>query len=159
MAYRNIRRSAAAALFVLAATIGVGTVGAGHASAETLVPMTLCLGVSPYIIDQPFSTARLVVSPAGPGKVDAAIRDVSTPWGALIRNGGYDSVGRLDWRNANTGRTGTNFGTDRIDGYGGGPRFTLNTGAGTVHFTFSAVNSNALWAIPTTSCSGTMQVQ
>lgn len=159
MAHHNFRRNAAAALFALATTIGIGTIGAGQASAETLVPMNRCWGLSPNIIDQPFSTARLFVYPTGPGRVDAAVLDVSTPWGALIRNGGYDSAGRLDWRNRSTGRAGTAFDNDRIDGFCGGPRFDLNTGAGTIDFTFSAVNSNALWAIPTTSCSGTMQVQ
>lgn len=45
-----------------------------------------------------------------------------------------------------------------IDSYAGGPTFALDTGAGQVRFTFSAVNRNALWSIPTTSCSGTMRV-
>lgn len=159
MAHHNFRRNAAAALFALAATIGIGTIGAGQASAETIVPMNRCWGVSPYIVDQPFSTARLFVYPTGPGRVDAAVRDISTNWAIFSRDLSYDSIGRLDWRNRNNGRTGTIFDTARIGAYVSGPTFDLNSGAGTVDFTFSAVNRNALWAIPSTACSGTMQVQ
>lgn len=157
MAYRNIRRNAGAALFALAATVGIGTMGAGQASAETVVPMSDCWGVSPYIVDQPFHTARLFVYPTGPGKVDAAVRDISTNW-AIFSDFSYDSVGRLDWRNRTTGASGTAYDTARIGAYVSGPTFNLNTGTGAVDFTFSAVNRHALWAIPTTSCSGTMQV-
>ena len=83
MAHSNIRRSAAAAMITLAATIGIG-IGAGQASAETVVPMDRCWGVSPNIVDQPFSTARLFVTPTGTGRVQAAVRDVSTPWAVFL---------------------------------------------------------------------------
>jgi len=157
MAHSNIRRSAAAALITLAATIGIG-IGAGQASAETVVPMDRCWGVSPNIVDQPFSTARLFVTPTGTGRVQAAVRDVSTPWAVFLPGAAYESVGRLDWRNTTTGRAGTTFDTARIGSYVGGPSFALDTGPGHVTFTFSAVNRNALWAIPSTACSGSMQV-
>jgi hypothetical protein len=159
MAHKNIGRRAAAAMIALAATIGVGALGAGQAAAETVVPMERCWGVSPNVVDQPFSTARLFVTSTGPGRVNAAIRDVSTPWAFFIPGAGYESVGRLDWRNVNTGGTGTAFDSAHIGSYVSGPEFSLDTGPGTVTFTVSAVNRNALWAIPSTACSGTMQVR
>jgi hypothetical protein len=158
MAHRTARFLATTATALGLATGAVGLAGTGAASAETVVPMSRCWGISPNIVDQPFSTARLFVSPSGPGRVTAAVRDVSTPYAYFVPGAQYDSVGRLDWRNVTTGRTGTAFSTARITGYVGGPTFDLTTGAGEVRFTFSAVNRNALWSIPTTSCTGTMRV-
>lgn len=158
MSHRTARSAVASAVALTLAAVGVGLVGVGSASAETVAPMSRCWGISPNIVDQPFSTARLFVSPTGPGSVTAAVRDVSTPYAFFFPGAQYDSVGRLDWRNVATGRTGTVFSTARINSYVGGPTFALTTGAGEVRFTFSAVNRNALWSIPTTSCSGSMRV-
>ncbi|WAC54088.1 hypothetical protein [Gordonia sp. SL306] len=143
------------ALLAAITAIGLGAVAPTTASAETVVPLDRCWGVSPNIVDQPFSTARLFVSPNGRGRVIAAVRDVSSFW---TPTGGYQSAGRLDWHNLSTGKKGVALNTAQIRLFVGGPTFRLDTGPGTVRVTFSAVNRNALWAIPSTSCSGTMRV-
>ncbi|MFW0796658.1 hypothetical protein AAFP30_22830 [Gordonia sp. CPCC 205515] len=148
-------RAATACVTAAAGTLALITMGTGTASAETAVPLERCWGISPNIIDQPYSTARLFVSPTGRGQVTAAVRDISSFW---IPTGGYQSTGRLDWHNLSNGRKGTAINTAPIGLYVGGPTFRLNTGPGTVRVTLSAVNRNALWSIPTTSCSGTMRV-
>ncbi|MYR06823.1 hypothetical protein GTV32_11140 [Gordonia sp. SID5947] len=135
--------------------IGIGAVAPPTAAAETVVPLDRCWGLSPNIVDQPFSTARLFVSPNGRGRVTAAVRDISSFW---TPTGGYQSAGRLDWHNVSTGKKGVAFNTAQIRLFVGGPTFRLDTGPGTVRVSFSAVNRNALWAIPSTSCSGTMRV-
>jgi hypothetical protein len=155
MRSRPTRTRLAGALLAATAAIGLATAGTGTASAETVVPLERCWGVSPNIVDQPFSTARLFVSPEGRGRVVARVRDVSSFW---IPTGGYQSVGRLDWHNLTTGRKGTSVNAASIGLYVGGPTFHLTTGPGTVRVTFSAVNRNALWAIPSTACGGTMRV-
>ncbi|MGW0039209.1 hypothetical protein [Gordonia sp. NPDC003376] len=154
--HRTIRRlttAGVAAAITATGLIGAGALGSGTASAETVAPLDRCWGVSPNIVDQPYSTARLFVSQNGPGRVTAAVRDISSFWG-----GGYESVGRLDWHNLRTGTRGTAVDAAPIRLYVGGPTFHLNTGSGPVRVTLSAVNRNALWAIPTTACSGTLHV-
>lgn len=144
-----------AAAAIAASSLAALSVSPGTAHAEAVAPLDRCWGISPNIIDQPYSTARLFVSGAGPGKVTAAVRDVSTFW---IFSGGYESAGRLDWHNLTTNRKGTAFDTAKIGLYVGGPTFKLNTGPGRVRVTLSAVNRNALWTIPSTACSGTLTV-
>ncbi|WLP89467.1 hypothetical protein [Gordonia sp. NB41Y] len=150
------RRLAGTVAAAITATglLGTGILGTGTASAETVAPLDRCWGISPNIVDQPYSTARLFVSPDGPGRVTAAVRDISSFW-----RGGYESVGRLDWHNLRTGKRGTAVDAAPIRLYVNGPTFRLNTGTGPVRVTLSAVNRNALWSIPTTSCSGTLQVR
>lgn len=145
---------------VAVAAAGITIAAAGTASAETEVPMSRCWGISPNIVDQPFAPARAWVDQyeylpskfaSGQGAIN--IRDVSSLW--AIFGGGYDSTGRLDWRNLSNGRTGTVVNTARIRNPGNGNlRFDVDTGPGDVEITLSAVNSNGLWSIPTTSCSG-----
>lgn len=152
----SIARILAAAVAGVAALTVIGaTVSPGPALAMTVAPLERCWGISPNIVDQPFSTARLFVYPTGPGRVRAEVNDISTFWTAT---GGYESVGRLDWHNLDNGRRGTAVDRAGIGLYVGGPKFDLNTGRGNVRVTLSAVNRNALWAIPTTSCSGTLRV-
>ncbi|AZG45839.1 hypothetical protein [Gordonia insulae] len=155
MRSRPLRTRLGGTLLAVAAAVGLGSIGTGTAAAETVVPLERCWGVSPNIVDQPFSTARLFVSPEGRGRVVARVRDVSSFW---IPTGGYQSVGRLEWHNLTTGRKGAAVNAASIGLYVGGPTFHVNTGPGTVRVTFSAVNRNALWAIPSTTCIGTLRV-
>ena len=145
-----------AAAAIAASSFAALSVGSGTAHAETVAPLERCWGISPNIVDQPYSTARLFVSRTGPGRVTAAVRDISSFW---TFSGGYESVGRLDWHNLTNNRKGTAFNTAKIGLYVGGPTFALDTGPGKVRVTLSAVNRNALWAIPTTACSGTITVR
>ncbi|GAC68440.1 hypothetical protein [Gordonia soli] len=156
---RSIRTTAIATMAAATVAAGLGAVGAAPASAETVAPLSRCWGVSPNIVDQPFSVARLFLEPDGAGRVIARVRDVSSLWALLSPAAGYDSVGRLDWHNVSNGRKGTAIDTARIGGYVNGQQFRLATGAGTVRVTYSAVNRNALWAIPSTSCGGTLTVR
>ena len=155
----QIRRAAiaaAAALSITAGALGVGAVAAGEASAEIEVPMTRCFGLSPNVIDQPFAPARAFVYQQRPGTADVAINDIASLW---FFAGGYQSDGRLDWRNLDNGRKGTAVKRSPVSYPGNSSMtFPISPGTGRVELTFSAVNRNALWAIPTTSCTGTVVV-
>lgn len=151
---------------LITATVAAGTVaagmtfgGTGSAAAQSeVVPLDRCWGISPNIVDQPFSFARLFVDQHGGGEVTAAIQDVSSLWG-LAMPVGYESVGRLDWHNTDDDTEGTVHDTAEIRWNVGGPTFDFDPGEGTVNVTVSAVNRNALWEIPSTACSGTIEVR
>ncbi|WP_068272580.1 hypothetical protein [Aldersonia kunmingensis] len=152
--HRTLVRLAATAMTLAA---GIVIVGAGSASAETELPMTRCLGPSPFIVDQPYAPARLWVEQNESGTVTLALRDVASLW---FFAGGYQSQARLDWRNPATGASGTEF-TTQLVGYPGGQpgRFHFVSGPGPVELTLSAFNWHALWGVPSTSCTGVVQVR
>ncbi|QNG17800.1 hypothetical protein G4H71_05335 [Rhodococcus triatomae] len=150
------RTALRAAGIVAAAGAAITLAGAGTAAADTEVTMTRCLGLSPYIADQPFAPARLWQSPDGPGAATFTLHDVSSFW---FFAGGYQSDVRLDWRNLDTGASGTAHDT-RTVAYPGGDsaRLHVPSGPGAVELTLSAYNHHDLWGFPTTSCTGTAQV-
>ncbi|MFD3810027.1 hypothetical protein [Rhodococcus sp. NPDC058639] len=155
MTVRFLRRTAASALVAAGMFTGLG-VGAGTAAAETPIPMNRCWGISPYIVDQPYAPARLFGWQTEPGRIELSLPDVSSLW---FFAGGYRSDVRLDWHNRNTGARGTVTDSVNVAYPGSGvARFDVRSGPGDVEFTVSAVNSIPLWAIPTTSCGGVVNV-
>lgn len=156
---RMMRRATGVAAMTAAAA-GLAVAGAGTAAAETEVPMTRCLGLSPYVVDQPFAPARLFLTQSlpgeGPGKGTLRLHDASSLW---FFAGGYQSDVRLDWRNVDNGHAGTATDT-RAVAYPGGDTasFFLDAGPGTYELTMSAYNHHALWGFPTTSCTGTVRL-
>ncbi|HEY5853723.1 MAG TPA: hypothetical protein VIW24_06625 [Aldersonia sp.] len=141
---------------VAAAIAAAGFASAGTAAAEVEVPMTRCLGLSPYIIDQPYAPARMWLWQNGPGHANLAVHDVASLW---FLNGGYRTEARLDWRNLDSGAGGTEYAVGNV-GYpgGGAARFDFYPGSGNLEVTLSAYNSHALWGFPTTTCTGTVHV-
>ncbi|SEL42287.1 hypothetical protein SAMN05444583_10916 [Rhodococcus maanshanensis] len=151
----TFRRMATTA--VVSAGIAGGLVaGTGLAAAQTVeVPMSTCFGLSPYIVDQPYIASRAFFYQDGPGTGTVTLADVSSVVGFFTTP--YLSDARLDWRNKTTGATGTLTATTPI-ALGNAVNLRMNSGPGEVEITRSAVNRNALWAIPTTSCTGTVRV-
>ncbi|MFD4467887.1 hypothetical protein ACFWPA_06300 [Rhodococcus sp. NPDC058505] len=154
MSLRRVTGIAAATL----AAAGLAVAGAGTASAETEVPMTRCLGLSPYIVDQPYAPARLFLTQSlpneGSGKGTLRLHDVASLW---FFAGGYQSDVRLDWRNVDNGKTGTLTDTATVGTPGGdSAKFFLDAGPGKYDLTMSAYNKHALWGMPTTSCTGSV---
>ncbi|TJZ78349.1 hypothetical protein FCG67_09870 [Rhodococcus oryzae] len=152
----NTFRRLATTAAVSAGIAGGLVAGAGSAAAaETqVVPMSTCFGLSPYIVDQPYIASRAFFNQDGPGTGNLTLADVSSLWFFAPP---YLSDTRLDWHNKTTGARGTLTATTPI-GMGSAVYLRLNSGPGDVEITRSAVNRNALWSIPTTSCTGTVRV-
>ncbi|MBY4575354.1 hypothetical protein ACN94_17470 [Gordonia paraffinivorans] len=149
-------RLAAVALSVAAAA-GLGLAGAGHAGAAPSreYPLSTCVGLSPNVADIPFLARRAIVSTYGGNAY------IATDFPSLFP-GGYQSTARLDWHNTATKKRGSKVSNTRVNPpYQGVHYFVIplnQIGRGTVNVTFSAVNRNALWAIPSTSCTGTIHI-
>ncbi|MFC3243017.1 hypothetical protein ACFOJ6_12390 [Gordonia humi] len=113
-----------------------------------------CINISPNIVDLPYLPHRAIVSEY------AGTTYIQIDYGSLWVGVGYDSTARLDWRNLNTGRSGTMVDHSRVRPPNTGvhnyslPRTTF--GPGKVKLTLTTTNSNALWSIPARSCSGTV---
>jgi hypothetical protein len=156
MSLRALRRAGAATIVAAGMFTGLA-LGTGTATAETVeVPMDRCWGVSPYILDQPYAPGRLFGWQTEPGKIQLQMPDVSSLW---FFAGGYQTDVKFEWRNRDTGASGTLYDTATV-AYPGGDvvTFDLDSGPGAVEFTVSAVNSIPLWSIPTTSCGGVVSV-
>ncbi|WP_238422233.1 hypothetical protein [Gordonia sp. 'Campus'] len=146
----------AAAAVALAAAAGLGVAATGEAGAVTReFPLSNCVGVSPNIVDVPFLARRAIVSTYAGNAYIASDFTSYFP-------GGYQSTARLDWRNLSTGKRGTKLSNVRVNPpYQGVHYFVIpvgEIGRGRVAVNFSAVNRNALWSIPSTSCGGTVVV-
>ncbi|MBD0861793.1 hypothetical protein IA539_11300 [Gordonia sp. zg691] len=154
---KTITRLASAAIaLATAAVLGVAGTGTGDAAPVSReFPLSNCVGLSPNVVDVPFLARRTIVSTYGGNAYIAVDFPSYFP-------GGYQSAARLDWRNPGTGKRGTKISNVRVNPpYQGVHYFVLpqkQIGKGRVDVTFSAVNRNALWAIPSTSCTGTIVV-
>ncbi|MEO9326769.1 hypothetical protein [Gordonia aurantiaca] len=152
----KITRAVAAATSLLAAA-AVGLAGAGQADASPSreYPLSTCVGVSPNIVDVPFLARRAIVSTYDGNAY------IATDFPSYFP-GGYQSTARLDWHNPATGKRGSKVSNTRVNPpYQGVHYFVIplgQIGRGRVNVTFGAVNRNALWAIPSTSCSGTINI-
>ncbi|GAA4805156.1 hypothetical protein [Tomitella cavernea] len=143
-----------------AAVLAVG--GAGTAGAELnsdVVPMDQpCIGLSPYIVDQPFAFSQVYVlqdtEVPGQAKIDF---NPSSLW---FFAGGYASDFTMDWTNLQTGASGTvrdsmrvaNPGSNATQGY------VIDSGPGDVALTFNSFNHHQLWGFPSITCHGTIRV-
>jgi len=145
---------------VAATAVALGAVAAsaaitpGAAEAATTYPLHNCLNISPNIVDVPYMPSRVIVSKYQDNTYLTI--DYTSYWIGI----GYASAVRLDWKNLQTGKTGTRFVRSHVrPPYQGTHQFQIPTaalGPGKVKLTMSTVNSNALWAIPARSCSGTI---
>ncbi|ATD69560.1 MULTISPECIES: hypothetical protein [Gordonia] len=145
----------AAAALALAAAAGLGLSGTGEAAASREFPVSTCIGPSPNVIDLPFMVRRAIVDTYAGNAYIAADFPSYFP-------GGYQSSLRMDWHNQSTGKRGSKLSNTRVrPPYQGVHYFVIpvsQIGRGRVDVTFSAVNSNALWSVPSTSCRGTIVV-
>ncbi len=161
MTMRRTTRIAAGALAAAGAVaLGIGAAGTANAELHSdVVPMDgPCLGLSPYIVDQPYAFSQLYVlqDTARPGQA----RIDFTPSSLWFFAGGYDSDFRIDWTNTATGATGTIQDSMRVANPGShaSPGYTIDSGPGDVALTISAYNHHALWGFPSVPCSGTIHV-
>ena len=156
----SIRTRIAAGASSIALVAGLTAAGIGAAdaapSSERGFPMTRCIGLSPNIIDYPFDVTGVTVS-----QYDG-FTQIRTGFFSWWLGVGYDSVARLDWQHLDNKKRGTLFtnASARPPAAGVlGFNFPRNEpGKGRVKITLSAVNRNALWAIPATSCTGTVVI-
>ena len=155
---RGIRRRAGiAAAAVVVGAGAVTAVGAGSAEADTHYPLRGCIGLSPNVVDVPYQPTTLSVA-----KVDDHTF-IDTSYNSLWVFAPYESFARLEWRNLATNKRGsmTKKAYPAPWGVGGIHSFRIPTrdiDRGPVKVTLSALNRNALWSIPSQSCSGTVRV-
>ncbi|MFT4397918.1 hypothetical protein ACLTEW_23615 [Gordonia lacunae] len=154
----RFRIATGAAALAFAASLLVGAAGPASAapSSDRSFPISNCFGISPNIVDTPFMPRGVSV-----GHYDGWTT-VMVTYSSLWLGVGYDSVARFDWRHLSNGKRGTfisststrppNTGTHGFSW----PRY--QPGKGRVELTLSAVNRNALWAIPTTTCKAVIEV-
>lgn len=151
---KTFTRLAAAALSIAAAA-GLGLAGTGQAAAAREFPVSNCIGPSPNIVDLPFMVRRAIVSTYGGDAYIAADFPSYFP-------GGYQSSLRMDWHNLSTGKRGFKVSNTKVNPpYQGVHYFVIpvkTIGKGRVNVTFGATNRNALWSVPSTSCSGTIVI-
>ncbi|MGV9415075.1 hypothetical protein ACWDOP_34680 [Nocardia sp. NPDC003693] len=138
----------------VAASALAGTVvaGAGDASAAVgkLVDMS-CVGLSPNVIDMPYS-AQVIVDPtydAPAGTASFTIRGNSSLWG-------YGTHPTLTWTNLATGASGSLTGHGQATlGNGSTVYFShIPTGTGPLRVDLSVTNTG-WFPIPAINCSGT----
>ncbi|AFR47476.1 hypothetical protein KTR9_0831 [Gordonia sp. KTR9] len=152
---KTITRLAAAAI-ALTSAAGLGAAATGEANAVTReYPLSNCIGLSPNVVDVPFLARRTIVS------TYAGNAYIATDFTSYFP-GGYQSSARLDWHNLATGKRGSKVSNVRVNPpYQGVHYFVIpvsQIGRGRVNVTFGAVNRNALWSIPSTSCSGSVVI-
>lgn len=152
---KTITRLAAAAI-ALTSAAGLGVAATGDANAVSReYPLSTCVGLSPNVVDVPFLARRTIVSTYAGNAYVAADFTSYFP-------GGYQSSARLDWHNLATGKRGSKVSNVRVNPpYQGVHYFVIpvnQIGKGRVNVTFSAVNRNALWSVPSTSCSGSIVI-
>lgn len=155
---RKLGASVAAGGCAAALTLG----GAGVADAELYSDMAqmdqACIGLSPYIVDQPYAFSQVYV-----------LKDTEAPGQAKVNfnpssfwffNGGYTSDFTIDWTNVNSGATGV-VQDSMVVAYPGSnasPGYVIDSGPGDVAITINAYNHHALWGLPSIACSGTIHV-
>lgn len=159
---RPTRARVAAGLLAVGLTTGVlGATGAAEAQAAPSTtrgfPLTQCFGLSPNVVDTPWMPRNVAVE-----QYDG-YTTVLTTYSSVWLFIGYESVARLDWQQLSTGNRGTLFSTSRtsppntgVNGFNF-PRHRAPKGK--VRVTLSAVNRNALWAIPSNSCTGVIEIR
>lgn len=149
----KLRTRAAVAMISVAGAACMTVVGGvGQANASQEFPIPNCIGVSPNIVDIPFKLSNAIVS---------QYEDttwITVTYGSLWVGVGYESAVQLDWHNPATGQRGTKLSDSRVVPPNTGVHNfqfpTEQIGQGRVEVSFSAVNRNALWAIPALTCSG-----
>ena len=142
--------------------VALSVVGAGTADAELhtdVVSMDQpCIGLSPYIVDQPFAFSQ--VSVLQDTEVPGQAKLNFNPSSLWFFAGGYASDFTVDWTNTQTGESGTVSDSMHV-GYPGSnltPGYVVDSGPGDVALTFNAYNHHELWGFPTLTCHGTIHV-
>lgn len=144
--------------FAVGVTALAGTVlmGAGTASAESALVDMSCIGLSPNIVDVPYS-AQVIMSrydqPSG-------VATFTVHTGASIW-GGYGTAPTLTWTNVATGASGSVTGFSPMSsmfGTGSTVYFSnLPTGTGNVRIDLSVVNTG-LVPVPVVNCGGNIDI-
>lgn len=148
------RRVVAGAAAVAALMFGApGTASAANFSA--VVDMQ-CVGLSPNIVDVPYSGRVYVGQYSGrPGWTSLTVHTGSSIWG------NYTTHPTLTWTNLNSNVSGTASGSAPVPSmFGTGAQVNFdawNIGPGPVRFDLSVVNSG-LVPVPVVNCSGVLDV-
>lgn len=131
-----------------------GSSGTASAYWSTLVDIR-CAGLSPNIVDIPFSAQVVANEPYGQPGASFTVHTGASVWG------GYTMNPTLTWTNLATGASGTVSGSAPVSslfGTGGTVYFNaLPTGSGPVRVDVTIVN-RGLAPVPPVNCSGTVQV-
>lgn len=157
MSHLSLRIKSAAAVFAAAGSIGallVGGTGPATAAPSAAYPLSNCMGLSPNVVDLPYNPTRIIVADYA-GKTYLTT-EFSSVWG-------YQSRVRLDLRNLSTGRHVVKVSNRRVSPpYVGTHQISFPTsqiGKGRVKAVLTSVNSNALWSLPTPTCSGVIVIR
>ncbi|MEV0436970.1 hypothetical protein [Nocardia sp. NPDC050413] len=149
---KKIGWKAAAAGLVTGAMVmsGAGAATAAPSSWE----VTICRGVSPNIVDQPYSGQVIGAQPYGaPGVPYFTIHAGGSLWG------GYTTTVTLNWTNLTTGASGSETQSGNVGfiiGNGSTLYFRPPTGTGIVRTDFTVHNSGFVPQVVT--CSGTSEI-
>lgn len=157
MSQMRLRIKSAVAALATAGAVGtmlVGGTGQAAAAPSAAYPLSNCMGMSPNVVDLPYNPTRIIVA-------DYAGRTyLTTEFSSLW---GYQSRVRLDLRNLSTGRHIVKISDRRVSPpYVGTHQINFPTsqiGRGRVKAVLTSVNSNALWAVPTPTCSGVIVIR
>ncbi|MGV9819512.1 hypothetical protein [Nocardia xishanensis] len=145
----KVARAAVAAAAMTAAVLS----GAGTASADEGGIVTTCRGMSPNIVDFPYSGQVVVGQHNTPGRAFFTIHAGGSIWG------GYGTQVTFNWTNLKTGATGSETQSGSVGfvvGNGSTMYFSPHTGAGTIRTDFTVVNTG--FVPQTITCSGTAEV-
>ncbi|WP_435590406.1 hypothetical protein [Nocardia sp. bgisy118] len=145
----KLARVAVAAAALTAAALS----GAGTASAAEDGIVTTCRGISPNIVDFPYSGQVVVGQYNSPGRAYFTIHAGGSVWG------GYGTQVTLNWTNLSTGASGSETQGGSVGfviGNGSTLYFSPYTGAGRIRTDFTVVNSG--FVPQTVTCSGTAEV-
>ncbi|WP_431958184.1 hypothetical protein [Nocardia lijiangensis] len=142
------------AMVAVAATALTAAVlsGAGTAVADGGI-VTTCRGMSPNIVDFPYSGQVVVGQYNSPGRAYFTIHSGGSIWG------GYGTQVTLNWTNLNTGASGSESQSGTVGfvvGNGSTMHFSPHTGPGTIRTDFTVVNTG--FVPQTITCSGTAEV-
>ncbi|PXX65343.1 hypothetical protein DFR70_104406 [Nocardia tenerifensis] len=151
------KRSVIGRAAVTAAAVTVGVLASqGVAAADFSAVVMNCSGVSPNVVDVPYSAQVYVGQYGGdPGWTGITVHTGASIWG------GYTSRPTLTWTNLATGVTGTATGQYPVSsffGTGGQANFNArDIGGGPVRFDLTAVNTG-LFPVPPVTCSAVIDI-
>lgn len=147
------KKSLVAGVAMGASVVAATTLGAGTASAEARQVDMSCVGLSPNIVDLPYSV-QVIVNPDATG-------DTYGPTTFTVHAGaslwGYGTHPTLNWTNLATGASGSVTGHGQVSSiFGSGSTFYFShipTGTGPLRVDLSVTNTG-FYPIPAINCSG-----
>lgn len=156
-----IRSSLVLLTVLISALVGTGTANAsdytGYPDGNSQISRNRCQGLSPNIVDNPYSGSISLWQfyRNGRGRADIGISASQSIWG-------YDNVATVRWNNLSTRRSGTLRATLRANGATGGATkyfFNVYTGSGKVRIDLQPTNRGAFLTLGASNCSDVFTVR